>query len=170
MYYTGCNTVYDQGSAKVNKYQKFKKMDTKSYSDVTRFLKKTTHLTAREWVTARLCADFKNLSNQSEMTWIGEKLPELVPFMEETYTRQEVSNARATFKKKVQRSGTTFFYAYYAGLITQEEMLGIIHQIVTDIKKLMVTEGSEVPEEHATEVQLLIAEVLRRINESLDED
>lgn len=153
----------------MNKYQKFKKMDSKSYSDVTRYLKGTTHLTAREWVTARLCADFKNLSDQSEMTWIGEKLPELVPFMEETYTRQEVSNARASFKKKVQRSGTTFFYAYYAGLISQDEMLGMIHQMVTDIKKLMITEGSDVPEEHATEVQLLIAEVLRRINQSLDE-
>ncbi|WP_406656450.1 DUF5806 family protein [Methanolobus sp. ZRKC2] len=154
----------------MNKYRKFKKMDNKSYSEVTRFLKETTHLTAREWVTARLCADFKNLSNQSEMTWIGEKLPELVPFMDETYSRQEVSNARASFKKKVQRSGTTFFYAYYAGLITQEEMISVIHSIVTDIKKLMDTEGSEIPEEHATEVQLLIADVLRKINESLDDD
>lgn len=154
----------------MNKYQKFKKMDNKSYSDVTRFLKETTHLTAREWVTARLCADFKNLSNQSEMTWIGENLPDLVPFMDEGYSRQEVSNARASFKKKVQRSGSTFFYAYYAGLITQEEMITIIHKVVVDIKKLMDTEGSEVPEEHATDVQMLIADVLRRINESLDED
>jgi hypothetical protein len=154
----------------VNKYQKFKKMDNKSYSDVTRFLKETTHLTAREWVTARLCADFKNLSNQSEMTWIGENLPSLVPFMDEGYSRQEVSNARSSFKKKVQRSGSTFFYAYYAGLIAQDEMITIIHKIVVDIKKLMDTEGSEVPEEHATDVQRLIADVLRRINESLDED
>ena len=173
MYYTGCNTKYWIIFSRVfymNKYQKFKKMDNKSYSDVTRFLKETTHLTAREWVTARLCADFKNLSNQSEMTWVGEHLPEIVPFMDEAYSRQEVSNARASFKKKVQRSGSTFFYAYYAGLITQEEMLAIIHKIVVDIKKLMDTEGSEVPEEHATDVQLLIADVLRRINESLDED
>jgi arsenate reductase-like glutaredoxin family protein len=154
----------------VNKYQKFKKMDNKSYSDVTRFLKETTHLTAREWVTARLCADFKNLSNQSEMTWIGENLPALVPFMDEGYSRQEVSNARSSFKKKIQRSGSTFFYAYYAGLITQDEMITIIHKIVVDIKKLMNTEGSEVPEEHATDVQILIADVLRKINESLDED
>jgi arsenate reductase-like glutaredoxin family protein len=117
-----------------------------------------------------MCADFKNLSNHSEMTWIGENLPELVPFMDEQYSRQEVSNARASFKKKVQRSGTTFFYAYYAGLITQEEMLQIIHQMVKDIKKLIDTEGSEVPEEHATEVQMLVAEVLRNINESLDEE
>ncbi|WP_407354769.1 DUF5806 family protein [Methanolobus sp. WCC5] len=153
-----------------NKYRKFKKMDNKSYSDVTRFLKGTTHLTAREWVIARMCADFKNLSNHSEMTWIGENLPDMVPFMDEAYSRQEVSNARASFKKKVQRSGTTFFYSYYAGLITQEEMISMIHQMVKDIRKLMDTEGSEVPQEHATEVQLLVAEVLRNINESLDEE
>ncbi|MDG6242857.1 MAG: DUF5806 family protein [Methanolobus sp.] len=153
----------------VSKYRKFKKMDNKSYSDVTRFLKKSTHLTAREWVIARMCADFKNLSDHSEMTWIGENLPAMVPFMDEAYSRQEVSNARASFKKKVQRSGTTFFYAYYAGLITQEEMISMIHQMVKDIRKLMDTEGSEVPQEHATEVQLLVAEVLRNINESLDE-
>lgn len=154
----------------MNKYRKFKKMNNKSYSDVTRFLKETTHLTAREWVISRMCADFKNFSNQSEMTWIGENLPKLVPFMDEPYSRQEVSNARASFKKKVQRSGTTFFYAYYAGLVTQEEMLSMIHQMLTDIKKLMDTEGSEVPEDHATEVQLLVAKVLRNINESLDEE
>lgn len=154
----------------MNKYRKFKKMNNKSYSGVTRFLKETTHLTAREWVISRMCADFKNLSNQSEMTWIGENLPKLVPFMDEPYSRQEVSNARASFKKKVQRSGTTFFYAYYAGLLTQEEMLSMIHQMLTDIKKLMDTEGSEVPEDHATEVQLLVAKVLRDINESLDDE
>lgn len=153
----------------MNRYQKFKKMDNKSYSEVTRFLKKTTHLTAREWMIAHLCSDFKNISNQSEMTWIGENLPELVPFMDEPYTRQEVSNAHSAFKKKVHRSGTTFFYAYYAGLISKTEMIKIIHNIVTDMGKLMEIEGGEVPEEHATEVQQLIAEVLRKINESIDE-
>ncbi len=151
----------------MNRYQKFKKMDNKSYSDVTRFLKQTTHLTAREWMIARLCADFKNLSNQSEMTWIGENLPDLVPFMDEPYSRQEVSNAHATFKKKVQRSGTTFFYAYYAGLISKDEIIPIIHTIVSDIQKLMETEGGEVSDEHATEVQQVIADVLRRMNLSM---
>ncbi len=155
------------GRYTMNRYQKFKKMDNKSYSDVTRFLKQTTHLTAREWMIARLCADFKNLSNQSEMTWIGENLPDLVPFMDEPYSRQEVSNAHATFKKKVQRSGTTFFYAYYAGLISKDEIIPIIHTIVSDIQKLMETEGGEVSDEHATEVQQVIADVLRRMNLSM---
>lgn len=142
-------------------------MDNKSYSDVTRYLKETTHLTAREWMIGRLCADFKNLSNQSEMTWIGENLPDLVPFMDEPYSRQEVSNAHATFKKKVQRSGTTFFYAYYAGLISKDEMLSIIHKIVSNIQDLIETEGGEVSDEHATEVQQVIADVLRRMNLSM---
>ena len=142
-------------------------MDNKSYSDVTRYLKETTHLTAREWMIARLCADFKNLSNQSEMTWIGENLPDLVPFMDEPYSRQEVSNAHATFKKKVQRSGTTFFYAYYAGLISKDEMLSIIHKLVSNIQDLIETEGGEVSDEHATEVQQVIADVLRRMNLSM---
>lgn len=152
------------------KYHKFRKMDSKKYLDVTRFLKKTTHLTAREWVIAHLCADFKDTHNRSEMTWIGANLKQLVPFMDEDYTRQEVSNARASFKKKVQRSGTTFFYAYYAGLITQEEMITMIHKMVQDMKKIIDTEGGEIPAEHATEVQMLVADVLRRINESMEED
>ena len=142
-------------------------MDNKSYSDVTRHLKETTHLTAREWMIARLCADFKNLSNQSEMTWIGENLPDLVPFMDEPYSRQEVSNAHVTFKKKVRRSGTTFFYAYYAGLISKDEMLSIIHKMVSDIQGLIETEGGDVSDEHATEVQQVIADVLRRMNLSM---
>ncbi|MGP8337462.1 MAG: DUF5806 family protein [Methanosarcinaceae archaeon] len=139
-------------------------MDDKSHSDVTRFLKETTHLTAREWMIARLCADFKNISNQSEMTWIGENLPDLVPFMNKTYSRQEVANAHAAFKKKVQRSGTTFFYAYYAGLINKEDIIPIIHKIVSNIQYMIETEGGEVSDEHTTEVQQIIADVLRRIN------
>ncbi|WP_445474920.1 DUF5806 family protein [Methanococcoides methylutens] len=154
----------------MNKYEKFTKLENKSYSDVTRFLKQTTHLTAREWIIARLCADFKNLSNHSEMTWIGQNLPDLVPFVDEPYTRQEVSNAHAAFKHKVQRSGTTFFYAYYAGLISKDEMILIIHKIVTDLKKLIETENGEVSEEHMTDVQMLVADALHRINESLDLD
>ncbi len=154
----------------MNKYEKFKKMESRSYSDVTRYLKKNTHLTAREWMIARLCADFKTISDHSEMTWIGQNLPELVPFVEEPYTRQEVSNALATFKKKVRRSGNTFFYAYYAGLINKDEMIQIIHKMVLDIKELMETEGGDVSPEHATEVQMMVADVLRRINESMEID
>ncbi len=152
----------------MNKYEKFKKVENESYSEVTRFLKSTTHFTAREWMIARLCADFKNTSNRSEMTWIGENLPDLVPFVDEPYSRQEVSNAYSAFKHKVRRSGSSFFYAYYAGLIDKEEMLSIIHGIITDLEKLLDLESTGVSEDHLTEVQMMVAEVLHRINESLE--
>lgn len=151
-------------------YKKFKKIDTKKYHDVTKFLKKTTHLTAREWVIGHLCADFKNELNKSQMTWIGKNLKNLVPFMNETYTRQEVSNAKSAFNKKIQRSGTTFFYAYYAGLITQEEMIIMIHKIIADMKNIIEIEGGKLSSEYEKEVQILIADVLKTINENIDEE
>ncbi len=154
---------------KTNRYQKFRKMDGKDYGDVTRFLKQTTHLTAREWMIAHLCSDFRDISNHSQMTWIGENLPDLVPFVTEPYSRHEVSNSLSAFKKKVRRSGTTFFYAYYAGLISKEEMISLIHTIVSDLEKLMETEGNEVPVSHDIEVQRLITDVFRRINEQMIE-
>ena len=152
---------------KAFRYQKFQKMNGKSYGDVTRYLKKTTHLTAREWMIAHLCSDFKDTLNRSQMTWIGENLPQLVPFAEEPYSRHEVSNSYSTFKKKVRRSGTTFFYAYYAGLISKDEMLDMIHSIISDLATLTRAENNEVSEAHDIEVQRIIAEVFRNINEEM---
>ncbi|MCL7412395.1 MAG: DUF5806 family protein [ANME-2 cluster archaeon] len=150
------------------KYEKFKKMDKKDHSQVTRLLKQTTHLTAREWVIARLCADFKNAGGRSEMTWIGKNLPELVPFCNEPYSRQEVSNARASFKNKLERSGTTLFYSYYSGLISKKEMLDILEKITTNISVLLDMEDRDTCESHVEDVQGMMLEVLRRINAELD--
>ncbi|MCL7414451.1 MAG: DUF5806 family protein [ANME-2 cluster archaeon] len=149
------------------KYEKFKKIEKKDHSQVTRLLKQTTHLTAREWVIARLCADFKNAQGRSEMTWIGQNLPELVPFFNEPYSRQEVSNARASFKKKLERSGSTLFYSYYSGLITKDEMLDIIHTITKSITVLLDMEDETAGSNHTDDVQTMLVEVLRRINAEL---
>ncbi|HMK45241.1 MAG TPA: DUF5806 family protein [Methanocella sp.] len=151
------------------KYWRFQKFDRLKYTEVNDSLKKLTHLTAREWAIARLCADFKS-NGRSQMTWIGENLPDLVPFMNEKYARQDVSSAEAAFKRKVVRSGTTFFYAYYAGLISIEEMLEMVQGIITNIEELKRIEGSEVSdsgEETSTDVQVLMAETLRRITDRL---
>ncbi len=151
------------------KYEKFKKIDKKDHSEVTHLLKKTTHFTAREWAIAMLCADFKNVHGQSEMTWIGENLPELVPFFNEPYSRQEVSNARASFKRKLERSGTTLFYSYYSGLITKDEMLKIIDNITKNIIKLLDMEDTPTDGDHTEGVQNIMVDVLRRINSALEE-
>ncbi|HIH44562.1 MAG TPA: hypothetical protein HA257_05660 [Candidatus Methanoperedenaceae archaeon] len=147
---------------------KYKKSSKPDYMKLTRFLKDTTHLTAREWFIARLCANFKNARGQSETTWIGKNLPQLVPVIKESYTRQEVSNARAAFKKKVLRSGTTFFYAYYAGLVSMDEMIEAVHKVSENIKLLREADNAVIPENLGVEVQKEVAEVLRRINESIN--
>lgn len=151
------------------KYWRFQKFDRKKYTEVNDTLKELTHLTAREWAIARLCADFKD-HGRSQMSWIGQNLPELVPFMNEPYSRQDVSSAEAAFKRKVLRSGTTFFYAYYAGLISLEEMLEMVQGIVKNIEDLKRIEGSDpVGDETSTDVQVLMAETLRRITDQLKE-
>jgi len=126
-----------------NKYARFQKFNKSTYEQVNDTLKQRTHLTAREWVIARLCADFRAEDGKVPMTWIGEHLPELVPFMDAPYERQDVGSAEAAFKRKVARSGTTFFYAYYAGLISLDEMLDIIQEVIKNIEALKRIEGSE---------------------------
>jgi hypothetical protein len=150
-----------------NKYARFQKFNKHSYEQVNGILKQRTHLTAREWAIARLCADFK-AEGKTPMTWIGEHLPELVPFMDEPYGRQDVSSAEAAFKRKVARSGTTFFYAYYSGLISLEEMLDMIQDVIKNIEALKKIEGSE-PADVNVEIQQMMAETLRRITEKLND-
>lgn len=152
-----------------NKYARFQKFNKRSYEEVNDTLKARTHLTAREWVIARLCADFKAGDGRSQMTWIGEHLPELVPFMDEPYERQDVASAEAAFKRKLVRSGTTFFYAYYSGLITLEEMLAIIEEVIKNIESLQHIEGMEAEGDVNMEIQQMMAETLRRITEKLKE-
>ena len=133
---------------------------------MTRFLKKRTHLTAREWAIARLCADFQH-SGISEITRIGANLPDLIPFMKEPYSRQAVSMARSAFKKKVLKSGTTFFYAYYAGLISMEDIIDMIHQIAENIEYLLNVGEGEIPKGDVdVEVQQEVVNVLKQINEA----
>jgi len=148
---------------------RYGKLDRKSYDEVSRFLKDSTNFTAREWVIARLCSDYRDHLGRAEMKWIGENLPDLVPFMNEGYSRQEVSNARAAFKNKVKRACVTFFYAYYAGLISQDEVIDIIHASSDEIGKLLEVEDEAMGEDHNIGVQQAVVDVLRRMNELKDE-
>ena len=144
-------------------------MKKKDQSEVTRLLKKTTHLTAREWMIARLCADFKNSHGHSEMTWIGQNLPVLVPFFNEPYSRQEVSSARSSFKNKLERSGTTLFYSLYSGLVTKEELIDMIHDITKNINTLKEMEEKSSTGKHDGGMHNLAIDILELINRALEE-
>ncbi|MFB6309086.1 MAG: DUF5806 family protein, partial [Haloarculaceae archaeon] len=105
----------------VRKYDRFKKIDGGTYDRANEFLRERTYITAREWAIARLCADFRTETGV-EMTKIGENLPELVPFMTDTYTPQAVNQARASFEEKVRKAGATFLYGAMCDFFTAEEL------------------------------------------------
>jgi hypothetical protein len=154
-----------EGEADARKYQKFKKVDGATYHKVNAFLRKRTYVTAREWAIARLCADFKTTSG-SEMTFIGEHLPELVPFMTDTYTPQAVNQARSAFKRKVKKAGATFFYGAMCGFFTAEELDDILFEASEVAKFLLEVEGTSLDIDEEISIEDRITDVMRNVAES----
>jgi|Deesub1362B_J571_1020462.scaffolds.fasta_scaffold00795_4 hypothetical protein len=146
--------------------KKFKKFGKKESSKITEFLKSYTHFTAREWIIARVCSRMRDERGRIAMKEVGERLPEMNSFVKEPYSRQEVSNVYALFKKKIIRSGTTFLYPYYSGMITREEMLEIIGEVIENIETLLKFEerGAENVEE---DIQRILTEILREVNKRI---
>jgi hypothetical protein len=151
-----------EGAPDAQKYQKFKKVDGATYQKVNAFLRKRTYVTAREWAIARLCADFKTTSG-SEMTFIGDHLPELVPFMTDTYTPQAVNQARSAFKRKVKKAGATFFYGAMCGFFTAEELDDILFEASEVAKFLLEVEGTSLDIDEEISIEDRITDVMRNV-------
>jgi hypothetical protein len=150
---------------RINKYRKFKKVDGATYHRVNQFLRKHTHITAREWAIARLCADFSTRSG-AEMTFIGENLPDLVPFMTDTYTPQAVNQARNSFKKKVRKAGATFFYGALCGFFTAEELDDILFEASEVARFLLEVEETSIDIDDELDIEDRITEVMRSVAEA----
>ena len=155
----------EEEQARINKYKKFKKVDGETYKRVNTFLRKHTYITAREWAIARLCADFTTRSG-AEMTFIGENLPDLVPFMTDTYSPQAVNQARASFKKKVKKSGASFFYGALCGFFTADELDDILYESSEVARFLLEIEGTSVDVDDEIEVEDRITDVMRNVAEA----
>lgn len=146
----------------LNKYRKFKKVDGAAYRGVNEFLRKRTYITAREWALARLCTDFRTKGG-AEMTFIGQHLPELVPFMQETYSPQAVNQARNSFKKKVQKSAASFFYGAMCGFFTTEELDDILFEAGEVARFLLEVEGTTLDIDDEIEIEDQIARSMRGV-------
>lgn len=153
------------GEADVNKYRKFKKVDGATYQKVNKFLRKRTYITAREWAIARLCTDFRT-RNGAEMTFIGQNLPRLVPFMREPYTPQAVNQARNSFKKKVYKSGATFFYGALCGFFTSEELDDLLFEVSEVARFLLEVERTSIELDDEIEIEDRITEVMRSVGKA----
>jgi hypothetical protein len=148
----------------VQKYDRFKKIEGGTYDRANDFLRERTYITAREWAIARLCADFRTETGV-EMTKIGENLPELVPFMTDTYTPQAVNQARASFEEKVRKAGATFLYGAMCDFFTAEELDDVMYEATEIAKFLLEVEGVELSVEEELEAEDRISEVMREVRE-----
>ena len=152
----------------VRNYARFTKMDGAAYDRVNGFLRDRTYITAREWAIARLCADFRTETGV-EMTKIGENLPELVPFMTDTYSPQAVNQARSSFEDKVTKSGTTFLYGAMSGFFTAEDLDDLMYEATEVAKFLLEVEGAELSVEEELDVEDRISEVMRDVRQSSEQ-
>lgn len=122
-------------------------------------------MTAREWAIARLCADFTTRGG-AEMTFIGENLPDLVPFMTDTYSPQAVNQARSSFKRKVRKSGATFFYGALCGFFTADELDDILFESSEVARFLLEVEGTSIDIDDEIDIEDRITEVMREVAEA----
>ncbi|WP_049985304.1 DUF5806 family protein [Halobellus rufus] len=155
----------DDPPSDVQKYARFKKVDGAQYDRVNDFLRDRTYITAREWAIARLCADFRTETGV-EMTKIGENLPELVPFMTDTYTPQAVNQARSSFEGKIRKSGATFLYGAMSGFFTAEELDELMYEVSEIAKFLLEVEGVDLSVEEELEAEERISSVMREVREA----
>jgi hypothetical protein len=149
----------------VREYARFSKIDGATYDRANEFLRDRTYITAREWAIARLCADFRTETGV-EMTKIGENLPELVPFMTDTYSPQAVNQARSSFDEKVRKAGATFLYGAMCDFYTAEELDELMYEITEVAKFLLEVEGVELAVDEELEAEERISSVMREVRES----
>ncbi|MEF8839145.1 MAG: DUF5806 family protein [Haloarculaceae archaeon] len=149
----------------VRKYDRFKKIAGSTYDRANEFLRDRTYITAREWAIARLCADFRTETGV-EMTKIGEHLPQLVPFMTDTYSPQAVNQARHAFEEKVRKAGATFLYGAMCDFFTAEELDDVMYEATEVAKFLLEVEGVDLAVEEELAAEDRISSVMREVRES----
>jgi len=154
--------------ADVRAYDRFSKMDRSTYDRVNEFLRDRTYITAREWAIARLCSDFRTATGV-EMTKIGEHLPQLVPFMTDTYSPQAVNQARSAFEGKVRKSGATFLYGAMSGFFTADQLDDVMYEVTEIAKFLLEVEGVDLTVDEELAAEERISSVMRDVRQASEE-
>lgn len=146
-------------------YERFERLDTAEYDRIHAFLREYVDFTPREWALARLCADFRTETGV-EMTEIGEHLPELVPFMDDTYTPQAVYQARRSFEDKVRKAGATFLYGAYSGFFTADEVDDVMYEATEVAKFLLEVEGTTLEHDRERDVETRAKTAMERVHDA----
>jgi hypothetical protein len=100
------------------------------------------------------------------MTFIGKHLPELVPFMEDTYSPQAVNQARNSFKKEVRKASATFFYGAMCGFFTTDELDDLLFEASEVARFLLEVEGTTLDIDEEIDIEDRITQVMRSVGEA----
>ena len=100
------------------------------------------------------------------MTYIGKNLPELVPFMTESYSAQAVNQARTSFKKKVSKSGATFLYGAMCGFYTPEELDDLLFEASEIARFLLEIESTGLDIDTELEIEDRVTNIMRQVAEA----
>ena len=144
---------------------RFERLDGADGDRVNEFLKDRVAFTAREWAIARLCADFRTKTGV-EMTKIGDHLPELVPFLDDTYTRQAVYQARRDFEGKVRTAGATFLYGAMCDFFTADELDDVMFEATEVAKFLIEVEGGTLAFDEEIAREKRVRTAMREVHEA----
>ena len=157
-----------EDSTDQSKYSKFKKIDGAEYESVNDFLKRRTHLTAREWAIASLAGDFRT-GTGVKMTALGENLPDMVPFMTDPYSPQAVNSAHTDVEDKARRGLATFLYVAISGALSEETLDDVVFEAVEVAKFLVETQGDTIDVETEIRAEKTVTEALRQVRERSQE-
>ncbi len=143
----------------------FRKLDGVEYDRVNDLLDGYVDFTAREWAVARLCADFRT-GTGVPTTKVGKHLPEMVPFVTEPYTRQEVYGAKRSFEDRVRRAAATFLYGASSGFLAAEEVDDVLYEATEVARFLLEVEGTSLSLDDEGAVEERTVEAMRSVHEA----
>ena len=146
-------------------HPRFERLEGADRDRVDDFLKERVAFTAREWAVARLCADFQTKTGV-EMTKIGDHLPALVPFLDDTYSRQAVYQARHDFEVKVRRAGATFLYGAMCDFFTADELDDILYEATEVARFLLEVEGANLDYEQEARAEERVREAMQAVHDA----
>ena len=142
--------------------ERFTKLEGAEYDRMNEFIREHMYLTAREWAVLRVSQDLYSEYGVPTKE-VGQRLPEIVPFIEDEYSRQNVHNARQSAREKVIKAGATFLYATMTGAFDADENDDIMYEARERAELFLEAEGADLDFEDEKRVEDRLRDVMRDI-------
>lgn len=143
--------------------RRYQRLQGVEYDRVNEFIRGRTWLTAREWAVASLVPAHR-ADTGVEVTKLGERAPEVIPFIEDELSPGNVGQTRTRIEEKVRKSVATAVWALAAGVVEPDEVKALIGDGVEIAKFMLEVEGAEVPVGREAQADQAIIEAVREVN------